>query len=388
MEYRCISADSHIDIAYLPHELFVSNASAAMKPRMPRVVDGPNGPMWVTREGQRICYANGSGAAATAGAGILTRYVPGKSHRFDRMAAVGFFSDIEKGLLHPSDPALRLQDQDRDGIQAEVLYGLLSSGEAMADPQATIEFYRIYNDWLADFCSYDPSRLIGLACLPYHDVQAAVAEAHRAARIGLRGLDIMVSHEMTPLWNPHWDPLWKAAAETGLPVHFHTISPPREAPLAKDAPPSFVLMNKAARHAGFQMYCATVLSGVIYGGALERFPQLRVVLGESGIGWIPYVIQRMDDQFSERFNTGLPLKLKPSEYWRRQCRATFQDDMVGIALLDKLGVETVMWANDYPHGDSIFPDSQEFIERQFSGLPAGVRRKVTCENAGRFYGLM
>ena len=387
MEYRCISADCHIDLCWMPNDLFVSNASQAMKDRMPYVTDGPDGPMWVTKKGKKLCLANGNGATATASGGRM-RYVPGKVDRFDRMAAIGLFTDAEKGIYHPTNPEFRLKDQDCDGIQAEVLYGLLGSGNKMADPDATIEFYRIYNDWLANFCSYDRKRLVGLAAIPNHNIGAAVKEIHRAAKLGLSGLDVTASFDMVPLWNPHWDPVWKAADETNLPVHFHTIGPPPEAPLPKDASEFFKVASKAARMAGFQLYSGSILGGVIYGGALERFPRLRIVLGESGIGWIPYVLKRMDDEYVHRFNTGLPLTMKPSDYWRRQCRATFQDDTVGIAHLDTLGVETVMWASDYPHGDSVFPDSQEYIKRQFSHLPQATQRKVTCENAGKFYGLM
>ena len=136
------------------------------------------------------------------------------------------------------------------------------------------------------------------------------------------------------------------------------------------------------------MHVASILAAVINGGALDRFPELRIVLGESGIGWIPYVLNRMDNEFEGRFMGRMPFKLKPSEYWRRQCRATFQNDPVGAKLLDELGVENVMWGSDYPHRDGVFPDSQEYIERQFGHLPAAVKRKITCENAGRFYGLI
>ena len=387
MEYRCISADCHIDLCWLPHDLFVSNASQAMKDRMPYVTQGPDGPQWVTKKGINLWFANGNGAAGTTGAGAL-RYTPGTVDRHDRMAATGLYKDAAQGIFRPTRPEYRLQDQDRDGIQAEVLYGLLNAGNRMQDREATVELYRIYNDWLANFCSYDSKRMIGLASIPNHDMGAAVAEIHRAAKLGLKGLDVTASFDMTPLWNPYWDPLWKAAADMNLPVHFHTIGPPKEAPLPKNASNFFKVASKATRMAGFQLYSATILGGVIYGGALERFPQLRIVLGESGIGWIPYVIKRMDDEYVHRFNKGLPLKLKPSEYWRRQCRSTFQDDPVGIMHLDALGVETVMWASDYPHGDSVFPDSQEHIKKQFSHLPEATQRKVICENAGKFYGLM
>lgn len=135
------------------------------------------------------------------------------------------------------------------------------------------------------------------------------------------------------------------------------------------------------------MQTSTVLVSVINGGALERYPNLRISLGESGIGWIPYVLQRMDEEYN-RFKGVTPLKREPSEYWRRQCRATFQTDSIGVKLLNDIGLENAMWGSDYPHADGVFPDSQEYIERQFGSLPDALRRRITCENAGQFYGLI
>ena len=95
----------------------------------------------------------------------------------------------------------------------------------------------------------------------------------------------------------------------------------------------------------------------------------------------------MDFEFEDQYHD-LPLKLKPSEYWRRQCKATFQYDRVGTKLIDEMGVETLMWGSDYPHPDGVWPESAKYISEQFKHLPDDVTRKMTCENAGKFYGLM
>lgn len=379
MEYHCISADCHIDICWLPKDLFVANASQAMKARMPKVVDSPEGPHWVTPKGYNLGYVNAVGPAGR-------KYIPGNVHRADRMATTGLYDDGKAGVQRVTTPALRLKDQDRDGVQAEVIYGILGAGNNLQDPEAAIEMYRIYNDWLAEFCTYDRQRLVGLASIPSGTVEAAVAEARRVARLGVGGLDFSPTWDMTPLWNPYWEPLWKAVAEIGLPLHFHTIGRPRD-PVPDDLPATAKLASTASRVAVNQMYPGYLLTSVIHSGALERHPRLRIVLGESGIGWIPYVLRRMDDEWEDRFKE-LPIKMKPSAYWRRQCRATFQNDEIGVRMIDVLGPETVMWASDYPHPDGVWPDSQEYIRKQFSHLPADVRRKITCENAGTFYGLM
>ena len=357
-----------------------------MKERMPYVTEGADGMQWVTRSGTVLALANGTSGTVTTGA--TSKYVAGKIRRHDRMASTGLYSDAAKGLCRPANPALRLQDQDRDGIQAEVLYGLLSAGRKITDPEAALEFYRIYNDWLADFCNHDRQRFVGLASIPSQTVEVAVAETKRVAKLGLGGLDMRASWDMTPLWDRSWDPLWKAATEVNLAVHFHTIGPRPDAPPAEDLPEVSKLASNATKVAGFQLYMATILAAVINGGALERFPALRIVLGESGIGWIPYVLDRMDYEYENRFKGRLGLKMKPSEYWRRQCRATFQEDRAGAMLLELLGEETAMWGSDYPHTDGVFPDSQEYIDRQFGHLPGATRRKITCENVGKFYGLM
>ena len=392
MDYRCISADCHIDLCWLPHDLFVANASKSMKDRMPFVVDGPNGPTWITKTGLTLSLANRKDGPPTVDR--IHRYVPGMEHRRDRMASTGLYSDSVLGAMRPATPQLRLQDQERDGIQAEVIYGLLGVGNTLSadtkteGPEVAVEFYRIYNDWLIDFCSHDRRRFVGLASIPSHSVDAAVTETRRVAKLALGGLDFSPSFDMTPLWNPYWDPFWKAAAEVNLPVHFHTIGMPPVKPIPTDSPNKFHVMARATRMAGFQLHMASILSAIIHSGALERYPDLRIVLGESGIGWIPYVLSRMDYEYEGRFKDKLDLKMKPSDYWRRQCRATFQNDAIGVKLLDDLGAETVMWGSDYPHSDGVFPDSQEYITRQFSHLSGELRRKVTCENAGKFYGLI
>jgi len=137
----------------------------------------------------------------------------------------------------------------------------------------------------------------------------------------------------------------------------------------------------------FQMFMSMVLMGMIYGGVLERYPRITLVLGEGGIGWIPYILDRMDLEWEDQFHD-LGLRMAPREYWRRQCKATFQSDKVGVKLLDELGVDNVMWASDFPHPDGIWPDSTEYIDRELGHLPADVRQKIVCENAAKLYGFM
>src|SRR4029078_11744570 len=138
--------------------------------------------------------------------------------------------------------------------------------------------------------------------------------------------------------------------------------------------------------AGFQMNLMNIIAAIIAAGVLERYPNLRVGFGESGIGWLPYALDRMDFEFEDHFRD--LMKLKPSEYWRRQCRATFQFDRIGPKLIEEMGVETLMWGSDYPHPDGVWPESSKYIEEQFAGLPAETVHNIPCDNAAMFYGLI
>ena len=124
----------------------------------------------------------------------------------------------------------------------------------------------------------------------------------------------------------------------------------------------------------------------ISGGVLERVPNVRHVIGEAGIGWIPYVLEHMDLEWEDQFQD-LELKMKPSEYWHRQCYATYQSDPIGVRLIDVLGEDNVMWGSDFPHPDGVWPDSQDFIAREMEGVAPSIQAKVLWQNAARLYGL-
>ena len=377
--YNRISADCHLDLIWLPPDLFKSEAPQQLKERMPYVADGLDGSRWVANNGAVFGLAGGVGASGT-------KYQPGKQLRVDVMASTGLYEDGKKGIRRPGDPHLRVKEMDRDGVDAEVIYGILAAAAKLKDIEASNEMLRIYNTWMADFCRRYPDRHIGLANLPYGDIDAAVAEVHRAAKLGFKGLELSCSWEMEPMWHPCWEPLWQAVSEVQLPLHFHTFptTPPRAREMASGQ------VRRAAMFTGvsaFQMGLIHIIAGMMGAGVFERYPRLRVSFGESGIGWIPYVLDRMDFEFEDQYHD-LPLKLKPSEYWRRQCKATFQYDRVGTKLIDEMGVETLMWGSDYPHPDGVWPESAKYISEQFKHLPDDVTRKMTCENAGKFYGLM
>jgi predicted TIM-barrel fold metal-dependent hydrolase len=383
MAYTRISADSHIDLHWLPADLFVNNASAAMKDRMPFVVDGDD-PHWTTKKKIWLGYVSGFGPYGQ-------KYVAGSNAKIDIMASTGLYADAKKGRRRVSDPVLRQDDMNRDGIDAEVVYGLAAETMMrMEDPEAATAMCRIYNDWLVDFCRGSNGRLFGLACVYYADVDATVNEVRRIAeyrKAGIVGINLAVTRETRPLWHGSWEPLWKAISEVGLPLHIHCF---RSLPLTLE---EIDVAGQAKRAAfftsvtGFQMASLVhPLAALIGSGVLERYPSLQLVLGESGLGWLPYVLERMDHEFKGRFQD-LELKMKPSEYWHRQCKAVFQNDRIGIKLIDELGAGTLMWGSDYPHSDGTWPESSKILDGLLEGISPAVVHKITCENAGRLYGI-
>ncbi len=334
MRYEIISADCHIDLCWLPPDLFVTSASSEWRDRMPYVTEGPKGPVWTTKKGASLGRACGMGSAGR-------EYVPGRIYRSDRMAATGLYEDGKRGIRRVTDPELRLRDQERDGVQGEVLYGVLGTTGRLNDPEAAVEVMRIYNGWLADFCAAHPDRYAGLACIPSQPLEAALAEVERVAKRGvLRGLDIANSPELTPLWNPYWTPLWEVIDASGLPLHFHTVSgylpehirklvliggdPSRAGADMTAAELRVARSAFAVNITAFQINMANILTSMIYSGVLERYPRVKVVLGESGIGWIPYILHRMDAEWEDQF--------KGSDRRQADRRSRRRQDHVGLGL--------------------------------------------------------
>ena len=377
MRYEMISADCHIDLVWLPPDLFTDNASAALKERMPYVTESEKGPRWVSQSGADFGLMNGMGSAGR-------EYVPGQIHRSDRMASTGLYEDGHKGIRRLTDPNLRLVDQDRDGVQGEVLYGVLGASMRLNDAAASTEVLRIYNEWLDEFCRVHPERYAGIACIPNHSMDAAVTEVRRVAKRGVaKGIEVQATHDMTPLYDPSWNALWEIANETRLPVHVHQIGskPPETTHMA----PLQKRQADAVYTTQSPLTMSNVLLEIVFGGVFEAYPEMILVLGEAGIGWIPYVLEHMDLEWEEQYQD-LTLSMRPSEYWHRNCRATYQTDAVGLKNLEHLGEDNVMWGSDFPHPDGVWPDSKEFIARELSGVPDAVRHKIICANAAKLYG--
>lgn len=136
---------------------------------------------------------------------------------------------------------------------------------------------------------------------------------------------------------------------------------------------------------GFQFTAHKVISEMIFGQVLDRYPQLKVVFAESGIGWLPYFLDRMDLQWEEKYSD-INLSAKPSEIWRRQCYCSFQMDEIGLQHLDIIGENNVMWANDFPHSEGTWPNSREFITKSMKNVDHDIKKKILYRNAMDLYG--
>ena len=398
MDLEIISGDGHIDLPWLPADLFVSNAPAHYKDRMPQVRDTKEGKQWYM-QGRPL-----AGVAAAVPGSSWEPYVPGRSRRLDRMEQLGFFSDGQNGIFRPTTPALRVKDQDLDGVSGEVIYGILGlegwvtphqspdadgdgpplPGYSSSDAEVLALVYEIYNDWVAEFCKNAAGRFAGLACLSGHDPQVACKQLRRAADIGLRGAELNVSSTVEPIYHRDWDILWATAAECGMPISFHTLGLSPRLPKEPDKL-QYRSVSDGLSYTLFQLSGAEFLSSIIFSGACDRYPDFKFVLGECGIGWIPYILHRMDEEYENHaFQIGL--SLKPSEFWRRQGYSTFQNEFLTEELVSRVGEDNIIWGSDYPHPDGIWPDSRDIIQANLGHLDREIVRKVVYKNTAKLYG--
>jgi predicted TIM-barrel fold metal-dependent hydrolase len=366
-----ISGDDHMDLCYVPPDVWQERIPARWREEAPRVVRLDGGrTVWV-KEGRTW--------------GIWgSKKADGRKVPFD---AIGLAEEPEPGVFRASSPKYRLQDMDTDGLYAQVIYNFLNW--VFEDQELKAVCLSAFNTWMAEFCLADPNRLVGLAVLPSHDPEVAVAELHRSAELGLRGAQFDVFGATLPIHDRAWDRLWAVAEETDTVISVHIGSgaslPPRAAP---SLPPALKGWQLPASAAITCMSLNQVLADITMSGLLERHPRLRFVLGESSIGWIPFVLERLDFECENyKDHTDELPATKPSDQFRRNIYCTFQDEEIGVTLIPHIGEDNVMWAADYPHGDGSFPHSRSSVERIFSSQSLDIKRKATRDTARRLYGI-
>jgi predicted TIM-barrel fold metal-dependent hydrolase len=288
---------------------------------------------------------------------------------------------------------LRVSEMAADNVSAEVLYpthGLRAL--SLDDPELEEACARVYNDWIIDYCSAAPDRLIGLGMLSMYNVEHAVRELERCREAGLRGAIIwQVPPPEIPFTSDHYERFWAAAQEMSMPINLHILSGHGyNKRRALNPTPANRAMEQERSSVNEKLIQAMdALYDLIFSGVLERFPRLRVVMVENEIGWIPFLLEQWDYYYKRHGvdREGLALKKLPSEYFREQVYATFFNDAVGGHMLSWWGADNCMWSNDFPHGNSTWPNSREIVARDMGDLPAQTRAKLVRENVARLYGI-
>ncbi|MCL0102283.1 amidohydrolase [Dehalococcoidia bacterium] len=373
-KHTVVSADSHLDLGYLPPDTFTSRVSTRWQDKVPRVKATPDGALWVAGK-------DGEHKLGGLGGGVPKR----RNLRNLRMTEVGFWDNARR----PYDTNLRLADQEMDCVDAEVVYGITFLAEMMQEQDLAAVSINAYNEFVAHWAKAAPGRLYPQGLLPGNTVEAAVDEVQHIARLGLRGAqwDYIVTSK--PIWHPYWEPLWSAAADHDIILSIHApmfgTTTVGKLPGLDSHPAS-----EAAWLAVIPLQLDEAICSVIYTGVLERYPNLRVVITESGIGWIPYLLDRMDYEWADHSQDSTWSDLNkelPSDLFRRQMYATFQKDNVGPLLAEQFCPNNFMWGSDYPHPDGVWPDSQAAINECLGKIDAGLRRKIVNDNARRLYNM-
>ena len=283
------------------------------------------------------------------------------------------------------DPHARIREMELDGLSAEVLYPTLALGLfAQADAGLQQACFRLYNDWLADYCSVAPNRLIGIAAISVYDIDHAVKELERCRKNGLRGALIwQAPHPDLPFHSGHYGRFWAAAQDLEAPVSMHILTGHS---------------YHGRERKGIEHYRGSVnlklmdvinaLYDFIFYGVLEKYPKLKIVTVENEAGWLPFMVQQWDYYYRRfREKKPLPVSKAPGEYMREQVFSCFFNDPVCGHNLERWGQDNLMWSNDYPHWNSTWPNSLKVIRRDLGHLSPETQAKVLAGNACRLYGL-
>lgn len=374
MNYNCIDVDAHCQ----EHEGTWTTRMSATKwgDRIPQIKD--NG------DGTESWYIDAK-PAASGKVALCHAVMP------DRETLPTRWEDVPKSVYSPSD---RLAAMDEDGIDAAVLYANISGTSAETfqgrEPEFEEACVRAYNDMLAEeWLPAAPERFIPLAVLPYSDIERTVGEFTRAIGNGLKGcVTLSAPHQRgLPHFNePYWEPLWNAADEMGVPIHFHGSGGAMKMRL--EIPPDVTTRRHRALTGsiGFNLQ-AQFYSNLLMSGMLDHHPTLTFVCAESGLGWVPYVLEMTDYEWDkcQLWKHGMPRK--PSDVFKDQCYVDFWYERAGLAYREAIGVERIMWESDFPHPTSIYPESQKWIDWSLTGVPEVERRMILVDNPSKVYKL-
>jgi len=383
-DLRIVDADSHMTER---HDLFTSRAPKGYEGKMPHVERINGADMWVI-EGKTFGKA-GSG-------GTIDRQ--GKKHAFrDSQGGSWGIGDV-----HPAawDAKERIRLMDELGIDAQVLYpnsiglGGQNLWNSVEDKTLVRLCVEVYNDALAEVQAESGNRLLPMPIMPAWDIAACVREAQRCADMGYRGVNMTADPQDSgspDLGDPAWDPFWEVCAGLNLPVHFHIGASQTSLTYFGTTywPSQDNYVKPAIGGASLFQNNSRLLLNSAYSGMFDRHPNLKMVSVESGIGWVPFMLEAMDYELEENAPKWFgKLRKRPSEYFRDNWYATFwfetgRGDLQH--LIDAVGEDNVMFETDFPHPTCLHPDPVGVMRERTASLRPETRRKVMGENAATLY---
>jgi uncharacterized protein len=377
MTYTIIDADTHVTET---PDLWTSRAPAQMRDRVPRVETDADGTLrWVVGASRGLASV---GLTATAGVGSFNK--PPKNYE----------------EMHPGafDAKARLKYMDQMGIWAMVMYPNVGGFGAqqflkLGDPELMLTCVQIYNDWQSEWASADARRLLPITSIPFWDVAAAVKEVRRCAAMGHKGILFTGEPQyygLPLIGDPHWNPLWEAAVEHDLPLSFHIGSGDMTEGLVGNRIKAYGKMAAFTELAvDIFLRNGLQLNDLLMSGVLARYPQIKFVSVESGIGWIPFMLEALDYQFKGNSvaEEHPEFDRLPSEYFARNVYACYWFEQTAPRrLIDKIGVDNVLFETDFPHPTSLYGDEVHArIKGGLSDCEESVRRKILWENSQKLY---
>lgn len=377
---KVIDTDTHWSE---PYDLWTSRAPAKYVDRVPQMSE---------KNGRRRWWFDGDISIA----------LPISSSVIDpdgqKITGTAFFN-MDNDMVHRAsfDAEARVAMMDELGVHAQVMYPNVAgfgNQNFLKSPDDMLRLIsvQIYNDALAEFQEATNQRVFGMALLPWWDLEAAAKEIQRVYDNGIRGIVTCSNPEeagLPDMSQPQWDPIWQLCSDLAMPVNFHIGSSKGNLDFFGKAPwPSFGEEQRlAVGSANLFMGNARVIGNLIYSGVPERFPNLKFVSVESGIGWLPFFLESLDHQLLETAPNELAmLSMKPSDYFRRQFFGTFwfEQAMVGAAI-DFLGSQCVMFETDFPHPTCLYPRDDDRLATTLEGLGDDVVRQIMQDNAAALY---
>jgi predicted TIM-barrel fold metal-dependent hydrolase len=376
--YHLFSADSHLEIS--PGR-WTDRVPQKYRDRAPRLIKLSNGGDGIIVE-NRAVY-------------VLGLAVAGRPYEEHQLTGLNYASSAGSG-----SPEQRLREQDRDGIDGEVLFtsaGNLSFWRGIRNDEAFRAVLHAYNEFLVEeYCAVNRDRLIAIGVIPSVSVEASVEEMEYCATAGLKGilLNTFPSGKLYP--TPEDDRFYAAALDLNMPITVHVGLQRTEGPLFK-----YSRDPGETAFGGDPIRVLTRFGGnsglnavqLLLSGVFDRFPKLRIYWAETQMGWLPYFYEQLDDTYKrsrfwmERYFAIQPFKRQPSDYLREHCLWGFIYDPIGLRLRYDIGIDKIMWGNDFPHSAGDWPNSHRLIEDMFSGVPANERDRILVRNAVDYFHL-